>query len=190
MQKKRRTSLSKPMSHTKKKTRKSLLEEYWKAKRARIEAGKNGAVKVGRVTDAASSPHSSVSEAYFADGKIKVSPLTDQGADTNLMSKCLLENVPKEMPSLQPIVLGPVQTYRGVTGDPCVLCKWEVKLDVFMRIWQGSNLILGNILWKVSTENIQARIMGRCVLDSLGCDNRKMLMAASDKYGKDIDVTE
>lgn len=123
-----------------------MLEEYRKAERARIEAGRNGAGKVGRVTDAASSPHTSVFKESLADGKIEVSLMADQGADANLMSKCLPESLWKEMPSLQPKSLGPVQVYRGGTGEPFAMFKWEIKLDVFLRIRHVSNLKLCNIL--------------------------------------------
>lgn len=62
-------------------------------------------------------------------------------------------------------------------------------MDVSLGIRHGPNLILRNIVWKVLTENIQTPITERCVLKSLGCDNREMLMAARDKYGVVIDVT-
>lgn len=78
-------------------TKTTLLEEYRKAKRARVEAGRNGAEKIGRVTEEASSPHSSVFRASFANGKIEVSVMADQGADANLMSKSLLRNVQKKI---------------------------------------------------------------------------------------------
>lgn len=65
-----------------------------------------------------------------------------------------------------------------------------IKLDVFLRIRHVPNLILRNIVWKVSIENVQTPITERCVSESLGCHNREVLMAARDKYDVFIDLTE
>lgn len=70
------------------------------------------------------------------------------------------------------------------------MCECEVRLDVFLRIGHGSSLIFRNIVLKVSNESVQTPIIGRRVLESLGCDSREMLMAARVKDGGDIDVTE
>lgn len=38
--------------------------------------------------------------------------------------------------------------------------------------------------------NLPTLIIGKIVLESLGCDNREMLMAARDKYGSYMNVKE
>lgn len=63
-------------------------------------------------------------------------------------------------------------------------------LDAFLRITHGPNLTLQNIAWKASKETLPTPILGRRLLESLGCDNRVMLMAPRDKYGSDINVKE
>lgn len=70
-----------------------------------------------------------------------------------------------------------------------VACSKKVTLDVYLKIRHGSSLVLRNIEWKVAKEDVSVPIIGRRVLESLGCDNGKMLMAARDKYGEDIDVS-
>lgn len=84
----------------------------------------------------------------------------------------------------------PSQIYRGVTGDPCLTCNGQVKLDVLLRVRQVSNLVLRNVQWKVTKEHIHIPILSRRVLESLGCENCEMLMGTRDKYGEDVDVTE
>lgn len=48
--------------------------------------------------------------------------------------------------------------------------------------------MLRGIDWFVSDEEIEFAIIGRPVLEALGCDNRKILTAASDKSGGVIDI--
>lgn len=116
--------------------------------------------------------------------------MSDQGADSNIMSECLLKWVQKEAPNLQIKALKPVQIKKGVTEEPLLTCRWQIRVDIFLRIRQRSRLILRNIVWKVSTENDQIPIIGRRVLESLGYENREMLLAAKDEYGEDIEVEE
>lgn len=47
-----------------------------------------------------------------------------------------------------------------------------------------------NVIWKVAKGDIEMPIIGRRVLESLGCDNREMLLAARDRFGDEIDVTK
>lgn len=146
-----------------KNTKASLLEEFRKAKRARIEAGRGGTGTVGQITNAVALSHSSVFKASFADGKIEADIMADQRADANIMSKRLMMRIQREMPELQPVALCSAQVYKSVTGEPCVTCNWEVSMDVFLRIRHGSSLILRNVLWKVADENITTTIIGRRV---------------------------
>lgn len=49
-------------------------------------------------------------------------------------------------------------------------------------------MILRNIIWKVSKDELQSLINVRRDLESLGYDNREMLIAARHKLGDEIDV--
>lgn len=51
-------------------------------------------------------------------------------------------------------------------------------------------MILRNINWKLTNEEIASPILGRRVLESFGCDNRAMSMAARDRYDDDIDAED
>lgn len=100
------------------------------------------------------------------------------------------EKILEEMPTLQPVALRAAQVYKRGTGVPSLTYKSKINLDVFLRTRHRSNLTLQNIVWKISTANIQMLIKGKRVLESLACNNREMLMAARDRYGGDINVTE
>lgn len=110
------------------KTRTSLLKEYRKAKRARLEARGNESRRIGRLTEIASSPHSLVFSTSLANGKIEVSVMADQGADANLMFKSPFRRVQRKMPNVKPIELNQAQGNRVVTGEKC---------DAFMRDENG-----------------------------------------------------
>lgn len=84
--------------------------------------------------------------------------------------------------------MDPTRIYCQVAGYRCLTCQSERKLDVFLRIRRDANLIIPKIEWKVSTEAKSILIIERRVLESLGCDNRKMVMAARTKYDADINV--
>lgn len=81
-----------------------------------------------------------------------------------------------------------VQVYIGVTGDLCVTCDKKVVSDTHLRIGHGSSCVIRNITWKVTRELIGTPIIGRCELESKGCDNRTMLLAAKDIHGYFTDV--
>lgn len=167
-----------------------LLEQYRQAKRARLDDTRKNAGGVNRIVDTPSSPHSSIFKVSFARGCIETKVMADQGADANFISAKLLDEIKQKMGNIQQQTWNPPQTFRGVTGDPCLTCASSVKLNVFLQIRHGTRLVLRNIQWKVTKEDITLPIIGRKVLESLGCDNREMLMAARDKYGDEIDVNQ
>lgn len=51
-------------------------------------------------------------------------------------------------------------------------------------------MLLHNIIWKVTDKELQTPIIGLRSLASLGCENRKMLIAARNKLGDDIGVKQ
>lgn len=63
-------------------------------------------------------------------------------------------------------------------------------MDVFLQIRHGSSLILRNVNWTITKEELPSPILGRTVLKSLGCDNLDMLTAARDRYGGYICMAE
>lgn len=171
-------------------TKTVLLEDFRRAKRARIDAAKRKDRKVGQVIRSTSSSHSALFKAIFANGTVEKDLMADQGADANFIDEQLLEQIQKETPSTKITQYNAEQVYRGVTGEPCLTCSKKVIMDVYLKIRHGSSLVLRNIEWKVARENIAIPIIGRRVLESIGCDNREMLMAARDKYGEEIDVAQ
>lgn len=106
------------------------------------------------------------------------------------MSSKLLKSIQKMGDHIQTTSCSPSQIYHGVTGDPCLACDIEVKLDVFFELQQESNMKLRIITYRGTEEGIAPLIIGRRVLEWLGFNNNEILMASREKYKYGIDVTE
>lgn len=158
-------------------------------KKARIDKEGKGDRRIARVMHTPSAAHSSLFGASFSNGALECEVMADQGADANFISEHLASSVEHEMGNTLWTHLNPAQIYRGVTGESCLTCNGQLKLDIFLRVRHGSILIIRNIEWKVTKENIHIPMIGRRVLESLGSDNSEMLMAARDNYEEDVDVT-
>lgn len=116
--------------------------------------------------------------------------MTDQGADAKFISSRMLKEIKHKQPEIHQKELIPEQMYRDVTSAPCLTCKPAAEMDVFMHTQHGSKLILRRITWRITEEDTPRPILGRRVVESLGCDNREMLIAAQDRNGEDVDVVE
>lgn len=169
-------------------TKVTLLEEYRRAKRAKLDNAKRGDGNIARVLSTSSKHHSSIFKASFEKGALETELLADQGADVNFISSRQFKEIQQKKPTIHPKALLPTQIYRSVTGNPCLICKMSVDMNVFLQIRHASSLILRNVSWKITEEEIPSPIIGRRVLESLGCDNREMLLAARERYGDNIDV--
>lgn len=60
-------------------------------------------------------------------------------------------------------------------------------MELYLRVKFSSSLILRSVEWKSRQELIDTRKKGRTVFDTMGCDNREMLMAANGMHGEGID---
>lgn len=116
--------------------------------------------------------------------------MADQGADYNFIAAVMMRNIREGIPSVGTKVANSLHVYRRVTGEPCSTCSTAVIMDVYLRTRNGSGRILRNIEWNITKESIANPIIGRRVLESLGCNNREMFPAAKSKHGDDIDVTK
>lgn len=116
--------------------------------------------------------------------------MADQGADANFISASFLEEIKNYLPSWQMEELSLSLIFPSVTEDPCIMCAQSIFLDVFLQIRHGTSLIPRNINWKLTDEDLKTPIIARNVLESLGCDNRDMLLAAPNMMRDDINVSE
>lgn len=80
------------------------------------------------------------------------------------------------------------KVHRRVTREVCLTCCETTNSNVHLRIKHGISLLLENVEWKAARECVAVPIIGRRMLESLGCENQKMLLAARDKHGEKIDV--
>lgn len=171
-------------------TKDKLFGDYRKAKKGRYEETRKQVGSINRIAATPTLPHSSLFKATFVKGNIETNLMADQGAKGNFILASFLDEIKKHLPSVHTEKLSPSLIYRNVTGDPCLPCTQSVKLVVFLQIRHGTSLILQNINCKITDEDLKTPIIGRRVLEFLGCDNKHMLMAEYDELGDDIDVAE
>lgn len=169
-------------------TKTTLLEQYRKAKNAHYHEARKKVGDIWRVAYIPSSQHASFFKAFFAKEPIEVGLLADQDVDANFFLEDLLEELQRKLPNIIYNSINPPQIHRGVRRDSCLSCHKQVKLDVFLQIRDGASIILKNIVRKVAKESTKMPVIGRRVLESPGCVNLDMLMAARNRFGDEIGV--
>lgn len=116
------------------KTKDTLLKEYRSNKKARLDNANKKDGNVARVSSTSTNPHSSLFKASFGKGEIETDLMADQGADANFISSQMFKKIKQVQPTIQQKNINPQQTYRDVTGAPCLTCKSSAELDVFLQI--------------------------------------------------------
>eukprot|EP00737_Agarophyton_chilense_P000949 gb/GEZJ01001057.1/.p1 GENE.gb/GEZJ01001057.1/~~gb/GEZJ01001057.1/.p1 ORF type:complete len:583 (-),score=92.79 gb/GEZJ01001057.1/:1849-3597(-) len=190
----------------------TLRKEYRERKkagrrnRADIPASKptNGGVKKGslhRFGAEIIDSHSSLFSAYFFQGAVETVVLGDQGADTNVIPMAVFQKIRKADPNCPIQALNPPHIYTGIAAlaslkaapqpkPNILLCKKQVELDVHLRIRHGTQLVLRSVTWKIADTDLDCVIIGRQVLQALGCDNKAILAAACDQHNGIINIPE
>ena len=180
---------------------KAKLKEDYRAKKARSERfgtgqgnGKTPSNEhrgsIRRLGAAQIDSHSSLFSAVFADGAVESVVLADQGSDTNLLPPDVFQWVKNAYPRLTTIPLQPPHSYSGVGSTGKITCHKKVQLDVSLRIRHGTKLILRGVEWGVSDQKTEFPILGRHVLQAIGCDNKSMLSTACDKNDGIINIPD
>lgn len=115
--------------------------------------------------------------------------MADQGASASFILIFFLKEIRTHLPTVLAKKISPSLNYHHVLGDPWLTCVQSAKLDVFLQIRHGASIILRNMNWMVTEEDLKALIIGRRVLEFAGCENKDTLLAVHDKLEDDIDVT-
>lgn len=155
-----------------------------------MESHKKTKRTIGSITKASPTPNSAIFKATFVKGQVEAIVLTDQGADANLIPLHLVTDIQTKAAKVHLTDLQSPAVYSGVPGEHCLTCDKSVALDVYLKMRHGSSLILRNNTWHIPKRGIQTPIIGRMVLQSLGCNNREVLIAAKDRLGNEIDVAK
>ena len=111
---------------------------------------------------------------------MEVEILADQGSDVNLISNSVFQDLIRAESNLKTESIDPPAKFRSINQSDAVICSTRVVADVQLRIRHGTNLLLRNIEWHVSDSELPHVIIGRTVLEAIGCENRALLAAASD----------
>eukprot|EP00177_Eucheuma_denticulatum_P008814 GFKZ01016009.1.p3 GENE.GFKZ01016009.1~~GFKZ01016009.1.p3 ORF type:complete len:172 (-),score=27.08 GFKZ01016009.1:3459-3974(-) len=114
----------------------------------------------------------------------------DQGSDINL-TKTIFRYLQEAVLSLQLKELSPPERYEGISkdSDP-ILCTHEITLDIQLRIRHGTKLLSRFMVWKLGEAATDEVIIGREVLQSIGCDNRAILAAACGRNDGIINIPD
>ena len=165
-----------------------LRKEYRESKRRSTDAKKTGTVN--RVGVDEIKEHSALFSGSFSHGAVDVVALADQGSDTNLISKSVFGLIREAEPNLEAEILEPPIQFSSINQADAVVCRRRITADVELRIRHGTKLRLRNVEWLVSDGELAHVVIGRPVLEAIGCDNRALLAAASDRAGGVVDARE
>eukprot|EP00171_Calliarthron_tuberculosum_P004595 IDg4595t1 len=175
-----------------------LLKEYrlkMKKRKERFDSGsasnyrsKRGgiaAVKTPADRDGNPSPtdqeNTALFSASFCNGGVECEVLTDQGSDVNLVPPEISDLIISSHPDLKTRAVDPPAKYNSVAIGGVVICDRSFKTDIKLRIRHGTTLILRSVEWLVGDKSDNHAIIGRPLLDALGCSNKDMLSAAADR---------
>ncbi|CAN8061292.1 unnamed protein product [Agarophyton chilense] len=118
----------------------------------------------------------------------------DQGSDVNLLAKSIFQGITEAAAGVKAEKLVPSLVYSGIsTGPPKqaeIECTERVSLDVQLRICHGSKLLLRSLEWDIANADLEYVIIGRPVLQSIGCDNKAIIAAACDKNDGEINIPD
>lgn len=129
-------------------------------------------------------------EAYFTKGKVQATAITNQRADTTILPEHILESIQKVDYTIQVETLKSARVCKVISGQICATCLRSVDLDLYIKIRHSPSLRLRNASWKITEEEVATVIIGRKVLESIGCRNRLMLEAAFGRHEGDFDIAE
>ena len=117
--------------------------------------------------------------------------MTDQGSDITAIPQSLLKMICSTGLDVEEISFSKTRRYNPIvkTKNVEVTCSKKVKLDAILRIRHGSKLILRNVWWNVTNEDIPFCLFGRLELEALGLNNKIMLQAAADRLDGVADMS-
>lgn len=166
--------------------KKKLLKDFrMDKKRQRKSEGNVKALVVDPTRD-----RSTLFSGSFLNDAVETIIMADQGSDCNLLGPETLNAIQSSDSSVQTTKLDPPVSFNGVGKGATINCNKKVTLDVQLRVRHGTRLILRNVDWFVSEQSITNCLLGRPLLDAIGCSNRTMIQAACDKHDGEINVAD
>lgn len=118
--------------------------------------------------------------------------MAEQGSDANIMPTAVFDLFKHADSSLKITALSPAHNYSFLDKEKTtgLKCHKRIIVVVHLRIRHGAKLILRGIEWNVSEEPAEFVIIGREVLQAIGCDNKAMLLAFCAKHDGVINVAQ
>ena len=182
-----------------------LMKEYRLAKKKRKERFNDGAgsssnhAKRGGIKALSSNTsqppesghrNSALFSASFCDGGVECVVLTDQGSDVNLVPPEIFMQVQQSHPDMQTRRVHPPAKFNSAAVGGVITCDRAFRADIKLRIRHGTTLIIRSVEWLVGDKSDEHAIIGRPLLDAVGCNNQEMLAAAADRNAGVFDAAD
>lgn len=82
------------------------------------------------------------------------------------------------------------QAFSLAASNKHVYCDKEVTFDTELHVRHGNSLMIRNLKWLVSVENVNETLLGRLIQEALGLEIKEVLKAACDRYGENCNVED
>ena len=135
----------------------------------------SGTIKTVRALDP--EDNTALFDATFLNGAIECHALADQGADANIVGQSVLDALKAANVNFCIRDLQEPKVYTSIDEDVRVTCRQHFMADIQLKIRHGTTLMLRGVDWLVSDVDNEQVIIGRPLLDAIGCSNRDMLTA-------------
>lgn len=70
------------------------------------------------------------------------------------------------------------------------MCKKEAVIDADLKIRHGSSLLLRNVSWLVTDQQVETPLLGRPIQEALGLNTRQLLESAADSFAGSFDAKQ
>ena len=133
--------------------------------------------------------HSTLISASFCRGKIEALVLVHGGRDDNIFPSSLLQQIVQINGSVRVEALPHTECFvQVIKGAPELTSTRKMDLDVELRVRHGSNLLLRNVVRKISDQDTECMILGGPVLKALGINTHDILGDVCDKFSGVVNV--
>ena len=174
------------------KTRKKLRTTYAEERKKKAVGGTK---RVGERSNSQTSESSILFNATYAD-RVRDIVVADIGADINLMGEILLNKLQCAGAKVHVTDLPRPMRYRMAAGttpkgeNAEIVCERTVVADLKLHVRHGSTLVLRNLRWLVTKQDVGEPLLGRPTLEALGLNCADILASAADRLNGETDLRD
>lgn len=168
-----------------------LIEEYFKERREKKKEAK-------RVQHTPAHMHGDNSESSIVFKTVfahrhEMQTCVDNGSDGNIMDEKALQSIIQTGAEVEVKSLKQPRVFEMAAHVPDgkkaeLVCKKEAVIDTELHIRHGSSLLLRNVAWLVTNQQVETPLLGRPIQEALGLNTRELLEAAADRFAGGFDA--